>query len=155
MHIQRSVHDTLHMSAQEKLKGQWLACMPHSRRILGLIPRLRVYLCWDRVFSLWLCGFSLRTPASSHLQSTWGICWLALVCVNGCLAALVGGCSQSLKTLSHLGSSEKKSFLIHNIFQEEKRRRWKNTFFWTSYRLLPHLMVKGAPLPPHQLPIVS
>ena len=48
--------------------AQWLALMPHSEKVLGSIPGLRVFLCGVCMFYLCLCGFSPGTPASSHPQ---------------------------------------------------------------------------------------
>lgn len=87
----RTFHDTEPRDFYPKQfyqTGQWLALLPHSKQVLGLIARLGAFLCGVYMFSPH--GFH---PASSHGPKTCKIqevnCWLlseslemwTLVCV--------------------------------------------------------------------------
>ncbi|KAF7654348.1 hypothetical protein LDENG_00070910 [Lucifuga dentata] len=52
-----------------KWVAQWLALLPHSKKVLGSIPgRGRAFLCGVCMSSLCPRGFPPGTTASSHLQ---------------------------------------------------------------------------------------
>lgn len=49
--------------------AQWLALSPHSKEVVGSIPRPGAFVCGDCKF--FLCLFSPGTPAASHIPKKW------------------------------------------------------------------------------------
>lgn len=49
---------------------QWLALLPHSKKILGFVFRIRSFLCGICMFFLCPHGLPLGTPSSSHSPET-------------------------------------------------------------------------------------
>ncbi len=62
--------DTSQMHLLSAQVAQWLALLPHNKKVPGLIPRWnRTFLCGVCMFSSCLCGFLPGALVSSHHQN--------------------------------------------------------------------------------------
>lgn len=62
---------------------QWLALSPHSKEVVGSIPRPGAFVCGECRFLL--CLFCPGTPASSHIPKKWTLLPAQnSICMYGC-----------------------------------------------------------------------